>query len=162
MIKHISFISFYIWVPPVWWCALFLCCVQVLNKVITVYAALCSEVKKLKYEVSFFVCELLIATPPFFLSKLRVNLVNKFLPTFRVSRTHCKFNWLPRNQCVNVFFTLSNSFFLSSVFLSVFISYIFFFLLAFAGALLLTYVQKHMFRSVKLCDAIGRTVLSDC
>lgn len=27
-------------------------CVQVLNKVITVYAALCSEVKKLKYEVS--------------------------------------------------------------------------------------------------------------
>lgn len=28
------------------------CCVQVLNKVITVYAALCSEVKKLKYEVS--------------------------------------------------------------------------------------------------------------
>lgn len=29
-----------------------LCCVQVLNKVITVYAALCSEVKKLKHEVS--------------------------------------------------------------------------------------------------------------
>lgn len=27
-------------------------CVQVLNKVITVYAALCGEVKKLKYEVS--------------------------------------------------------------------------------------------------------------
>jgi len=26
---------------------------QVLNKVITVYAALCSEVKKLKYEVSW-------------------------------------------------------------------------------------------------------------
>lgn len=31
------------------------CCVQVLNKVITVYAALCSEVKKLKYEVSWSV-----------------------------------------------------------------------------------------------------------
>lgn len=29
-----------------------LCFTQVLNKVITVYAALCSEVKKLKYEVS--------------------------------------------------------------------------------------------------------------
>lgn len=28
-----------------------LSCVQVLNKVITVYAALCSEVKKLKHEV---------------------------------------------------------------------------------------------------------------
>ena len=31
----------------------FVLVLQVLNKVITVYAALCSEVKKLKYEVGF-------------------------------------------------------------------------------------------------------------
>lgn len=35
-------------------------CIQVLNKVITVYAALCSEVKKLKYEVSIVQLTLII------------------------------------------------------------------------------------------------------
>lgn len=46
--KNVLF--FYLWGFGIM--IIILCRVQVLNKVITVYAALCSEVKKLKYEVS--------------------------------------------------------------------------------------------------------------